>query len=601
MTEKNASWPSWAEELRQAYVAGTASMFILNGNVSDLVGSEENGEYRIEPLADFLAQKLFGSYDLVLHYDMGRGLRAFAGSDPQRLMRMNALLGRLQGDKEDLPRDPTQALRVIDRLVSLVLVGEENRQRKTAILFDYAETLCPPDDRSGEHLATLLNWARSPVIRRVNLIFVLMTESLSRLHPSLTQSGHTHEVFLPLPSESERRTFIARQFPAYEGDASRLAVLSSGITCTNLDSMMRRVVLETSGAQPQESSKGDSASIVKREGSELRAGAAGNMHRAVDDARLLEIKKSLMEAQCPGLFEFVRPGYSLTMVAGHTAAKERLTNDAKLLKEGHLDAVPMGYLVCGPVGVGKTFLALCYAGEVGIPCLTIRNFRSKYVGETEANMERILSVVRELGPIAVIIDEADAAVGDRTASGDSGTSARVFAQLASQMGDTRYRGRIVWFLLTCRPDLLPIDLKRQGRCEEHIPLFYPQTPDEIKEMFMAMARKAKVELDKSNLPDFGEMPSLSGADIEGILMRAHRDSILRQKPVDLAIIEEVIKGFRSAKSAEHELQELAGILECTDVSYLPTGLRADFTDPAKYEGLVLHFRKLKAFEAAEGL
>ena len=28
-------------------------------------------------------------------------------------------------------------------------------------------------------------------------------------------------------------------------------------------------------------------------------------------------------------------------------------------------------------------------------------------------------------------------------------------------------------LLTARPDLLPIDLKRQGRAEVHIPLFYP--------------------------------------------------------------------------------------------------------------------------------
>src|SRR5512140_3699707 len=101
-------------------------------------------------------------------------------------------------------------------------------------------------------------------------------------------------------------------------------------------------------------------------------------------------------------------------------------------------------------------------------------------------MERILSVIRELGPVAVIIDEADAAVGNRGASGDSGTSARVFAQLASQMGDTQYRGKVIWFLLTCRPDLLPIDLKRQGRAEEHIALFYPETPEERLALLRAM-------------------------------------------------------------------------------------------------------------------
>ena len=129
----------------------------------------------------------------------------------------------------------------------------------------------------------------------------------------------------------------------------------------------------------------------------------------------------------------------------------------------------MGYLICGPVGTGKTFLAECYAGSIGIPCVALKNFRSKYVGETEGNLQQVLAVLRSLGPVVVIIDEADAALGNRQSDGDSGTSARVFSMIAAQMGNTRYRGRIVWMLLTSRPDLLPIDLKRQGRAEVHIP------------------------------------------------------------------------------------------------------------------------------------
>ena len=76
-------------------------------------------------------------------------------------------------------------------------------------------------------------------------------------------------------------------------------------------------------------------------------------------------------------------------------------------------------------------------------------------------------------PVGVIIDEADAFLGDRNQQGDSGTSNRVFAQLSSFMGNTEYRGKIVWFLITCRPDLLPIDLKRQGRAEEHLGALLP--------------------------------------------------------------------------------------------------------------------------------
>ena len=31
---------------------------------------------------------------------------------------------------------------------------------------------------------------------------------------------------------------------------------------------------------------------------------------------------------------------------------------------GELDTVPMGYLFCGPVGTGKSFLATCVAGSI---------------------------------------------------------------------------------------------------------------------------------------------------------------------------------------------------------------------------------------------
>src|SRR5205807_6790623 len=143
---------------------------------------------------------------------------------------------------------------------------------------------------------------------------------------------------------------------------------------------------------------------------------------------------------------------------------------------------------------------------------------SKYVGETEGNMERVLTVLRSLGPVVVIIDEADAALGSREADGDAGTSGRIFAMVASQMGDTRYRGRIVWMLLTSRPDLLPIDLKRQGRAEVHIPLFYPQDDGEVREMFRVMAKKNKVPIPEDALPAVKADRHLSGSDIESIVV-----------------------------------------------------------------------------------
>jgi SpoVK/Ycf46/Vps4 family AAA+-type ATPase len=201
----------------------------------------------------------------------------------------------------------------------------------------------------------------------------------------------------------------------------------------------------------------------------------------------------------------------------------------------------------------------------------LKNFRSKYVGETEGNLERVLSLLRAMGPVVVVVDEADAALGSREQDGDSGTSSRVFGMIASQMGDTRYRGRIVWMLLTARPDLLPIDLKRQGRAEVHIPLFYPTDENEIRQMFVILAKKLGSRLSPDDLPAIPQRGHLSGADIEGMVGRAWRKSLLAgEDHVTREAIAEVVGQFMpSTQGLERELQETAAIVECTDRQFLP--------------------------------
>ena len=141
--------------------------------------------------------------------------------------------------------------------------------------------------------------------------------------------------------------------------------------------------------------------------------------------------------------------------------------------------------------------------------------------------------------------------------------------IASQMGDTRYRGQIVWMLLTARPDLLPIDLKRQGRAEVHIPLFYPQRRGRRSRRCSAvMASKNKVTLAKDALPEVSADRQLSGADIESIVLGAERLALAagrdggRRRPTWKQSLTEFIP---SAQGLEKEMQELAAVLECTQL------------------------------------
>jgi len=543
------SFPPWAKQLAELYFSGTTAAFVLHGNTYDYVrvGGGETAEYG--GLAEFLAEQVFGRWSLVLHYDLGRGLRVAAGRDEQRLKEMVTLANRKVGDLSALSKDPAATFGLLDRFVRNNLMAPEADRLSLAFIVDQASYVFPSGDpgrlspQASSQLVTMINWATSPHVKRLNMAFVLVDEKRADLSERLTSNPHVASIEVPLPTEPDRVRFInATVDPPTLGsfsdyDAAQLATLTAGIPLTDLNVMVQSA----------------------REGG-----------RRLDATVFRELKKLLIERQCHGLLEFIEPRWTLDTVVGHEAAKARLREDAALLKRGSLDSLPMGYLFCGPVGTGKSFLAQCASGEIGAPCVVLKNFRSKYVGETEGNLERVLSVLRAMGPVVVVIDEADAALGSREQDGDSGTSSRVFGMIASQMGDTRYRGRIIWMLLTARPDLLPIDLKRQGRAEVHIPLFYPTDESEICQMFVILAKKLGSRVSPDDIPPIPQRGHLSGADIESMVGLAWRKSLLAgQDHVTREALADVVSQFMpSTQGMERELQETAAIIECTDRQFL---------------------------------
>jgi SpoVK/Ycf46/Vps4 family AAA+-type ATPase len=559
--------PPWAERLGDAYLSGTSCMFLLHGNVRDLVaiappGADAASGWGTVP--DFLAREMFGRWDIVLGYDVGKGLRPLAGPDPNRLRAMAQWLTERLGNATQWPRDPDAAVAAIDALLERNLLEAPEQRKRIALVLDYAQFLAPGGEgsrSSASRLVRLLAWATNPLLRRVNVSIVLITDSMAEMHPRLVANPAVTTIDVPLPEAAERERFAvatatAAGVPAAELDAvKRTAALAGGLTLESLRAIITMSARE--GTPP-------------------------------DGPEFALKKKDLIERSCQGLIEFVQPRLTLDAVAGHAAAKNRLESDARAIKRGQFESAPMGYLICGPVGTGKSFVAECYAGSVGIPCAVLKNFRSKYVGETEGNLEHALDVLRSLGPVVVIIDEADAALGNRQSDGDSGTSARVFSMIARQMGDTRYRGKIVWMLLTSRPDLLPIDLKRQGRAEVHIPLFYPHDQAEMEAMFTAMARKSHVKL-APGLPGPVDLSlGLSGADIESVVLAARRKGLERAadsgKPAPDTISAEDLKAalddfMPSAQGLEKEMQEIAAVLECTEKRFLPERWQQEVSQP----------------------
>jgi SpoVK/Ycf46/Vps4 family AAA+-type ATPase len=400
----------------------------------------------------------------------------------------------------------------------------------------------------------LNRWANNPIFTEGDISIILLSENLADISPRLVASPSTVKVGVPFPSESIRASFLLSKEKEGKLNLERglstetVASITSGLNLKNLDRLV------------QERYEEDEPLTM---------------------AYLRQKKKEMIENEAGGLLEFMETIYSLDAVSGHDFVKRQFRNAARAIKHGQSEVIPMGYLIAGPVGTGKSFMVSAFAGEIGIPLVKFRNFRSQWQGVTESNLEKVLNILKSMSPVAVMIDEADAFLGDRNQEGDSGTSNRVFAQIASFMGDTKYRGKIIWFLITCRPDLLPIDLKRQGRAEEHFALFYPETEAEKVSLFNTLVEKLKFGIHKFSAHELFKRYSheVSGAEIESMLIRAKQRAVMDNRTmISKEDMEEVMADFiPPAYPHEIRLQNLVAAVECTSKKMVPKRFQLENT------------------------
>src|SRR5205823_11579894 len=117
-------------------------------------------------------------------------------------------------------------------------------------------------------------------------------------------------------------------------------------------------------------------------------------------------------------------------------------------------------------------------------------------------------------------------------SGDSGVSSRIFAAFAAHIGDSSLRGRELWIAMTSRPDLLAIDMKRQGRFGLCVPLFPALGSDDVLELFTTVAGVKRIalagEIQGFIREQFGSHP-LTGSDVEALLTRAKERAVLARR------------------------------------------------------------------------
>ncbi|HEX5876071.1 MAG TPA: AAA family ATPase [Pyrinomonadaceae bacterium] len=602
--------PVWAEDLRRRYLRGEASMFVLHGNVYDVVLSNR----KMMALTEFLTDVLLkDSKETIAVYNVATGVRF-----TKRAKDLDAI--------DDLLFS-TEKPRVFAALERL-LIGT----KKTAVIMEYAEAIAPAGDPNfqGEAdraaIVTLHRWSALPEIERGDNVVLLISENLTELAPKLISNPKVAVVEVPMPDLATRRE-AARLADSRltDKDTERYAGVTAGLKSIQIASILTPQPAAEEELADRESfiagllgGGSDAAGrahklatltsgLSRDEVKELVAPTAQvpdapvpspiERARKETDRLIAKRKREILERECFGLVEFVEPAHGFEVVGGMDEVKKDLMVIAESIREGRTSRVPMGILFTGPMGTGKTFVAEAFAKECGLTTIKLKNFRSKWVGATEGNLEKILNVIRAIGQVVVIIDEGDRAFGNTDGEGDGGTSSRVIARIKEFMSDTSNRGRILFLVMTNRPDKLDVDLKRAGRLDRKIPFLYVQTPEEVELVAKALLRKNKIktEVDLVSIREkfSSKLVGYSNADIEAAILLANEEAA-RESGSDAPVLEKhveqaAIDYFPSRDAELLEYMELLAVFESSSRRLLP----------AKYaaltpEELDLRLRHLRA-------
>jgi len=542
---KNNNTPAWVDEFVKKYGSGVAHAFVMHFNVHDYAVPGAS-------MKTYLA-KMLASRQIVCFYNRADGItfptksmrEAFVdrlalkkATDPA-LAALNATQG---GQEQDLPKSPAAALPLLVRLLKMGAPED----KLAAVIIEHAETLVPaadvafmsPDDRTL--LVMIEQLGRDPEIVQSGNPVILLTANLNDLHEAVRSASSKFEAIrVPLPSRQARVEFIQHyrersKKVSWEPTPDELANATAGLSLIHIEDIF------------------------------LRAEQDGKL--TWDLAR--ERKRDIIASEFGEVLEILEPRFGFDMIGGLDHVK-RFFQDSVItpMRTGNLKRVPMGVLMTGPAGTGKTAMAEAVAYEAKVMCFILNPARlfGQYVGNTERNLDRALTAIDASEQAIVFVDEMDQSVR-RGEAGDSGVSNRFFKRLMEFMSDTGHRGRIVFLGASNRPDLMDAALRRPGRFDKKIPFVIPDE-NERKAIFDVMARKYGLELDAIPASCIEKTDGWTGAEIELVTVKALE--VMQDTGMAPAEALEYATTVISPSTADIEFMTLLAIQETNDKTLLP--------------------------------
>jgi len=528
----------WYYTFLNKYKAGISHEFLFHFNIRDYM--DNNRELDRYLCDEFIKPR---NFTIVAFYDIAKGLYFLEPAMEREFNKITA------NQAIDLSRAmPSKIFPFID--IAL-------KSSKMALFIDHVDKIAPSGDVSylssdeRSSIIWLSGWSVNARISSTGSTIFLFADNIAAVNKELLRGTYKIEpILVELPSETDRKTYIKHIIDA-AGIKMKLSIdefakLSSGLTRKNIKDIR-----------------------LKSEAEDV----------PVSFEFIKEKKHEVLKKEYGDVLEFIYPEVGFENVGGMENIKNYLIkNIVNPVKSGDLARVPMGVLLCGPSGTGKTLLVNALAKESGFNCVKIDMSRilGQYVGESEKNFKKCLLGAQSQQPVIVFVDEIDTAF-QRGERGDSGVSRNIFSEFLQFIGDTSNRGKIIFIAATNRPDLLDPALKRPGRFDRKIPVLLPENK-EREQIFKVIIKKCGFITDISNFCEFAESTeNYTGAEIEQIVRKAYElaweCNASGNKPVITSeILREAIKRLKPS-TKQIELMTKLAIEECDDMDLLPERYR----------------------------
>lgn len=554
--------PPFLDDISTAYGARGKNVLLLTGGVNDLFYRQ--GKPRALSLDQVLSTELRDKF-WVIRVDMAEGITFFDPEDEQAIIRISETKEALftsdlpiQSLKRQIAENRYNPLAILALLKSMTTAFDRVRRmldelrkdgkdlpdlkyKPLCIVIQHTGSLFPDGPGSEldrQRLVAFKTWVTGPVFMESHELVILVSSTKSKVQSEITTLPNFAHIEVPLPSEAERTEFVAtftsNRPVTFESDAGHFVRDTAGLNFIDL-----RDLLEEAARTGQPITRRVLAQEVNR----------------------------ILRARIGDIVSFKSPTHTPEDIIGYAATKAAFVDIFEACEDP--SSAVAALVVSGPNGGGKTYQLEAFAATSGRVVIELAGLRGSYFGETERFFETFRFTVSTLGNVLILVDEAHTAFGSVHRGEVHETERRLSGNILKMMSDPALKGKVLWGLMSSRPDELDPDVL--SRAPIQIPIL-DLDGDDRKAFVVALFQKSGIEIKDEELDGVLTQTSYySARDLSNLIAQV----LYRRKKNATLTVSDVLKHWQASRSIQghRRFQALVAALNCSYPELLPLNLR----------------------------